>query len=101
MSLSAGARIGPYEIVAPIGAGGMGDVYRGRDEGCAGWPTCVRGGGSAGPLQCSHPNVPPRFNRFNYAVAADGKRFLVNTGVGDVTETPLTVVVNWLAAVKK
>ena len=46
-------------------------------------------------------NVPPRFNRFNYAVAADGKRFLVNTGVGDVTETPLTVVVNWLAAVKK
>jgi len=31
MALQAGTRLGTYEVLSPIGAGGMGEVYRARD----------------------------------------------------------------------
>jgi Tol biopolymer transport system component len=40
-------------------------------------------------------------NRTHYVPSRDGKRFLVNTQSGDPSPTPITVVLNWTAALKK
>jgi serine/threonine protein kinase len=60
MPLSAGERLGPYEILALIGAGGMGEVYRARD------PRLNRDVA----IKVSHAEFSERFTREALAVAA-------------------------------
>src|SRR6266568_2495297 len=60
MPLSAGTRLGPYEIVALIGAGGMGEVYRARDPRM----------GREVAIKVSAERFSDRFEREVHAVAA-------------------------------
>ena len=41
MALTPGSRLGPYEILSPLGAGGMGEVHRARDT-RLGWEVAVK-----------------------------------------------------------
>ena len=40
-------------------------------------------------------------NRTHFVPSRDGQRFLVNTESADPTPTPITIVLNWTAALKK
>jgi hypothetical protein len=40
-------------------------------------------------------------NRTHYVPSRDGQRFLINTPTGDPAIVPITVVLNWAAALKK
>jgi len=40
-------------------------------------------------------------NRVHYVPSRDGRRFLINTQTGDAPPSPITVVVNWTAALRK
>src|SRR6185503_14055418 len=66
MSLSAGQSLGPYTVIAPLGAGGMGEVYRARDArlkrdvAIKVVPSSVAG----------NPEALARFERESHAIAA-------------------------------
>src|SRR5881409_3528350 len=60
MPLSVGTRLGPYEILAPIGTGGMGEVYRARDPRM----------GREVAIKISAERFSERFSREVHAVAA-------------------------------
>ncbi|HEV8609726.1 MAG TPA: protein kinase [Thermoanaerobaculia bacterium] len=65
MSLATGVRLGPYEIVAPLGAGGMGEVYRAKDP-RIGREVAVK------VLPASFSTDPDRLRRFEQEARAAG-----------------------------
>ncbi len=88
MGLSAGTKLGPYEIVAPLGAGGMGEVYRARDTRL----------GRDVAIKVVHPRLaadPERLSRFEKEARAaaqlDHPNILVVHDVGTHEGSPFIV----------
>ena len=78
MRIAAGTRLGPYEILSPLGAGGMGEVYRARDE-------RLKRDVAIKVLPESFSRDPDRLRRFeNEAQAAGGLNHPGITAVYDV-----------------
>src|SRR6266511_1155994 len=65
MTISAGSRLGPYEILAPLGAGGMGEVYRAKDS-RLGRDVAIK------VLPASFSQDPDRLRRFEQEAKAAG-----------------------------
>ena len=66
MSLTAGQSLGPYTIVAPLGAGGMGEVYRARDA-RLNRDVAIK---VVPPTVAGNPEALARFERESHAIAA-------------------------------
>ena len=65
MQLAEGTRLGPYQVLAPIGAGGMGEVYRARDT-RLGREVAIK------ILPAAYSNDPERLQRFEQEARAAG-----------------------------
>ena len=63
MLLAPGARLGPYEVVAPLGSGGMGEVYKATD-------TRLRRSIALKILPAAHASDPDRLRRFEQEALA-------------------------------
>src|SRR5437867_4514322 len=88
MTLSAGTSLGPYQILAAIGAGGMGEVYRARDP-RLGRTVAVK------VLPASVASNPDRLRRFEQEARAAGAlnhpNVLAVYDVGTCDGTPFVV----------
>src|ERR1700693_5448912 len=109
MALLTGTKLGPYEIVAPLGAGGMGEGYRardtrlGREVAIKVLPTHLAENSEAKqrlgtPKLLFRANIAPMGS--GYDVAQDGQSVVVQVNAKG-SQAPLNFVTNWMTELKK
>ena len=127
MAVASGSRLGPYEVLSPLGAGGMGEVWKARDT-RLGREVAIKvlpealasdrdrlsrfeqEARSASAL--NHPNIITIYEigRIdsvsyieieNFDVPPDGSRLLVSKPLERVRQSPIRVILNWPAALEK
>jgi hypothetical protein len=81
MAIKTGAQFGHYRILTLLGAGGMGE-------------------NAAKALFKTRMQARSRLFH-EYDVMADGQRFLIGTLIGESKAAPPTVILNWMADLKK
>ena len=108
MPLSLGSRLGPYKILAPIGAGGMGEVESvcRRQSPRAKSRSTQQGFAAEKPRQLfesGYLKAAAPYARANYDVSPDGQRFLMLKPVeqGQAALTQINVVLNWTEELKR
>ena len=87
MTLNTNTKLGPYEILSPLGAGGMGEVYRARDS------RLDRDVAIKPLFQTRESWLPGEGLR--YDVSEDGQRFLLLVPQDDPTTSNISLVVHW------
>ena len=86
MPTASGTKLGSYEVVRPMGPGGMGESYQSRDT-RLGRDVAIK----VRPETCAAPSR-------RYAVSKHDRRFLINSTMEQNALSLITVTTNWSAA---